>query len=124
MHHCLKHPDSTSYQDSPGHWKCKTCSVESVTRFRQKQKETLVKEAGGKCICCGYDRYVGALEFHHVDPTTKSFGIGSAGFTRSTAKVRVEAKKCILVCANCHREIEAGVRVVPVLPRPMDFSPT
>jgi hypothetical protein len=39
-------------------------------------KEILVAEAGGSCLICGYDRYAGALQFHHLDPATKSFGLG------------------------------------------------
>jgi hypothetical protein len=32
---------------------------------------------GGKCQCCGYNKYIGALEFHHVDPEQKDFGVSS-----------------------------------------------
>lgn len=96
------------------HWKCKPCNVAAVTAYRQKQKATLVQEAGGQCVCCGYNRYYGALEFHHPDPSKKKFAVSGSGSTRSTTKVREEAKKCVLVCANCHREIEAGVRACPV----------
>ena len=56
-------------------------------------------------MVCGYDRCVYTLHFHHVDPTTKSFGL-TAGKGRSLAAYREEAKKCVLVCANCHGEIE------------------
>lgn len=43
------------------HNRCVKCAVEAVTRRRQKVKETLVEYAGGKCVCCGYNKYVGAL---------------------------------------------------------------
>jgi hypothetical protein len=48
------------------------------------------------------------LHFHHVDPATKSFGL-SVSFGKGLEKLRAEAKKCVLVCANCHGEIESGV---------------
>lgn len=64
---------------------------------------------GGKCQCCGYNRYVGALEFHHINSEEKDFGISAKGYTRSWERVKEELDKCILVCANCHREIHAGV---------------
>jgi hypothetical protein len=72
-------------------------------------EERLIEEAGGACRLCGYDRYIGALHFHHVDPGTKEFGISRWGFSRSIAKARAEAAKCVLLCSNCHAEVEAGV---------------
>jgi hypothetical protein len=85
-----------------------------VTRRHQKVKRTLVEEAGGGCVVCGYDRCIVCLQFHHVDPTTKEFGVTqSRGL--SIAAYRAEAEKCILVCANCHGEIEAGLTPCPPL---------
>jgi cytochrome c553 len=69
-------------------------------------KRILVAEAGGCCAVCGYDRCVVNLHFHHVDPTTKSFALSVAS-GKGLAKLRAEAKKCVLVCANCHGEIES-----------------
>jgi cytochrome c553 len=71
-------------------------------------KRVLVHEAGGCCAVCGYDTTIINLGFHHVDPATKSFSMSMAN-GRSLATFREEAKKCVLVCANCHGEIEAGV---------------
>jgi len=51
-------------------------------------------------------------EFHHVDPKAKQFQITS--HTRSLARLRVEASKCVLLCSNCHAEVEAGIAVVPL----------
>ena len=68
-----------------------------------------MREAGGSCSLCGYDRYAGALQFHHLDPEVKSFSLSERGISRSLAKARLEVAKCILVCANCHAELEAGV---------------
>ncbi len=73
-------------------------------------------EAGGGCAACGYDRHLGALEFHHVDPATKRFGLGNEGVTRSIAAMRSEAAKCVLLCANCHAEVEAGFITIPGQP--------
>lgn len=64
---------------------------------------------GGKCMICGYDRSFGVLDFHHIDTNTKLFGISSGGFSRSWVSIEEEIKKCVLVCANCHREIELGL---------------
>jgi hypothetical protein len=83
--------------------------MDRVTRRRRQIKAILVEESGGRCVICGYDRYSGALHFHHVDPSRKAFAIARKGHTRSLDRAREEAKKCVLVCANCHAEIEGGV---------------
>jgi hypothetical protein len=57
---------------------------------------------------------VAALGFHHLDPSTKSFGLAQGGITRAIDEVRREAEKCIMVCSNCHAEIESGVTKVPL----------
>ena len=73
----------------------------------------MIEEAGGRCLLCGHDRKMAALQFHHVDPTTKLFTLRN-GDTRSLKRMRAEAAKCILLCANCHAEVESGFR--PGLP--------
>lgn len=83
----------------------------AVTRRRHKLKALAVEYKGGKCIICGYDRCVRALEFHHVNPAEKEFGLSSRGLTRSWIAIKHELDKTILLCANCHREVEAGANV-------------
>ena len=56
-----------------------------------------------------YDKCIQALEFHHIDPNQKDYGIGAKGYTRSIEKNKEEVDKCILVCANCHREIHENI---------------
>ena len=93
-------------------WKCKRCVGEAVTRRHQKVKRILVEEAGGCCALCGYHRAIVSLHFHHVDPSTKQFTV-NASHGKSLAAYREEARKCVLVCANCHGEIEMGVTESP-----------
>ena len=76
----------------------------SLNNSRKRLKEKLVAYKGGKCEVCGYDKCITALEFHHLDPTEKEFGIGGKNVL-SFEKCKKEVDKCILVCANCHREI-------------------
>jgi len=66
----------------------------------------------GRCQICGYNKYQGALDFHHINGK-KDFEIGQKGYTRSWVKTRGELDKCILVCANCHRELEADITQLP-----------
>jgi 5-methylcytosine-specific restriction endonuclease McrA len=94
--------------------RCKQCRADAVQRRRRKVKQILVEEAGGKCVLCGYHRCIAALEFHHRDPTQKSFGLAQRGITRALEKVREEAQKCILLCSNCHAEVGARFVDLPV----------
>lgn len=68
---------------------------------------------GGKCMICGYNRCLEALDFHHRDPREKDFGLSDKGITRSWEKTKKEVDKCVLICANCHREIHAGITQLP-----------
>ncbi len=72
-----------------------------------------VEEAGGKCVVCGFDEHPAALQFHHLDPSEKEFQLSAGGITRGIERLRVEASKCVLVCANCHALIEIGVKELP-----------
>jgi hypothetical protein len=83
--------------------------MERVAARRRRAKEILVEEAGGACRACGYDIYIGALHFHHRDPALKRFAVSHAGTTGSLRAMREEARKCVLLCANCHAEVEAGL---------------
>jgi len=86
----------------------KAKQVEYTTRRRQKVMKMAIDYKGGKCIVCGYNKCTWALEFHHIDPKEKEFSISDKGYTRSWDKVKIELDKCVLLCANCHREVEAG----------------
>jgi hypothetical protein len=84
-------------------WCSHKCRVNFyVIKSRRTRKQKLVDHFGGKCILCGYNKYIGALHFHHTEDN-KEFGL-STGITRSWEKDLTEASKCILVCANCHAE--------------------
>jgi transposase-like protein len=95
-------------------YRCALCRVEGVTDRRRRVKRILLEEAGGACALCGYARCTAALHFHHLDPASKGFAIGVAGVTRSLAAARAEARKCVVLCANCHAEVESGLADVPV----------
>jgi hypothetical protein len=56
---------------------------------------------------------MGALEFHHLDPAKKRLEISRNGVTLSLGALQAEAAKCVLVCSNCHAELEAGVSTLP-----------
>src|SRR3954453_16946148 len=76
------------------HYRCARCGVERVSERRRQVKRALIQEAGGRCVICGYDRYAGALQFHHLDPSEKTFAISLNGSTRGLDRLRDEARKC------------------------------
>ena len=92
------------YNRSKGHKKtiCNSCNV---TLFRIKRKKQCLLYKGSKCQKCGYDKCDAALEFHHLDPKKKDFGISRQGIPKSWEKVKKELDKCILICSNCHKEL-------------------
>jgi transposase len=94
--------------------RCLRCRSAAVTKRRRKIKYLLVAEAGGCCALCGYGTHPGVLQFHHVDPGDKRFSLSHTGVTRSIEKARAEARKCVLLCANCHAEVELGVVALPI----------
>lgn len=106
-------PDVELVRREGGAYRCARCRSDAVMVRRRRVKEILVHDADGACVLCGYDRCVAALQFHHVDPSSKSFAIAGHGMCRSLERTRAEAAKCVLLCANCHAEVENGVRQLP-----------
>jgi hypothetical protein len=87
--------------------------IKAVAKRRKKIKAMSIEYKGGKCQICNYSRCNGALELHHLNKENKEFGIGDKGYTRSWEKTKQELDKCILLCANCHREVESGITQLP-----------
>ena len=79
-----------------------------VQNSRTRRKEDMVYVMGGQCQLCGYNKDIHALEFHHIDPSGKDFSFNKANCI-SWELIKNELQKCILVCANCHREIHSGL---------------
>ena len=78
-----------------------------VTNANLKRKRQIVYVMGGCCQVCGYSKSINALELHHINPKEKIFSFGKEK-NKAWDLIIEELKKCVLVCANCHREIESG----------------
>jgi transposase len=111
--HCGGHGDSEFSLDGRGYYRCKKCRSAAVARRRRKVKTILVEEAGGCCCICGYRRNMRALHFHHREPSQKRHEINARGVAISLDRLRGEAQKCVLLCSNCHAEVEDGIVVIP-----------
>ena len=84
-------------------------NYEVLKNRRYRIKKLLVEYKGNKCKICGYNKCLSALEFHHLNPETKDFTIAYNQKYSNLDSLKREVDKCILVCANCHREIHAGI---------------
>lgn len=105
---CAIHGEVTLIRRGTAGFRCPFCRREAVAARRRRVKEILVRDAGGACVRCGYAGSPAALHFHHVDPAAKRFAIAAYGVARSLDVARLEAQKCVLLCANCQVEVEAG----------------
>jgi DNA-binding CsgD family transcriptional regulator len=113
---CEHHGLTKFILENRGYYRCMRCRMERVSAWRRRAKRRLLESAGGACVLCGYDRSPVALQFHHQDPSQKEFSISREGVTRSFAELEAEAAKCVLLCANCHAEIEHGYASLPSQP--------
>lgn len=100
--HCCQ-SSLTTYQGKFCSTKCKNKYY--VDKRRKALKKQAIEYKGGKCSSCGYNKCVGAMDFHHLGNSPKDFGISQAGHTKSWETLRAELDKCVLLCSNCHREI-------------------
>lgn len=79
----------------------------SGSQNRQLIKRWALEYKGSKCQICGYNKCSEALEFHHNNPNEKDFNLSDRDLILDWQIIKKELDKCILVCANCHREIHA-----------------
>lgn len=92
--------------------KCKDCHNKLLVEKWQSNKEKAVALKGGKCNHCGYDKYVGALEFHHLDPSVKEdAGSWNRKWMKKWETIERSIEDTVLLCANCHREEHHRLRV-------------
>lgn len=94
------------FSPEDGIWstKCRKCCRVVGKTSEKKIKQECVDYKGGKCQVCGYNKYLGALDFHHLNPSEKDFTIARRKSSILDDEVRAELDKCALICSNCHRE--------------------
>lgn len=85
---------------------------ENVCNFVKNRKSNLISLFDNKCCLCGFDAFQEALDFHHVNPEEKELSL-SSNMMVSLDKQIAEARKCVLLCANCHRGVHGGYYQIP-----------
>ena len=112
------------YLRSNGHFHrwCKDCNNKFTYEKQLQRKRAAVEYKGGKCYVCGYNKYVGALDFHHLDPETKDYNIAQLR-SYSFDAMKEELDKCVLLCKNCHSETHHGLIDPKKLDGPTGYDP-
>lgn len=86
---------------------CKKCRNALQIECYRKRKREAVEYKGGRCVRCGYEKCLAALDFHHLDPMEKDPD-WKLMRSWSVDRIKNELDKCELVCSNCHAEIHYG----------------
>lgn len=111
MERICKHHGLTNFskQSSKGKisFYCVKCYIDRQRNNRRNKKLKAIEYMGGKCCRCGYNKSPSALDFHHKDPSQKDPSCDYRSW--SWDRLKNELDKCILVCANCHREIHEEI---------------
>jgi len=107
--HCKEETDDFYSSDiKKSVYICKKCKAKQNKILRDNIKRKCVEYKGGKCFVCGYNKFQGSLDFHHVNPKDKDFGIATVK-CNSFESLKQELDKCVLLCKNCHCEVHAGL---------------
>ena len=93
-----------SRKNGSTHSWCKECNLKDTVRRQRLFKKNCIDYKGGRCENCGYNTCPDALEFHHLEPGEKDFSISKSRLTKFDQRVKNELDKCVMLCANCHRE--------------------
>jgi len=93
-----------------------------VKAWRERTIKRLKEAFGSKCGICGYSKTLKALEFHHLNKDEKDFTFSKWNKVARWEKLVKEAKKCVLLCANCHREVHDEITTIPKDIVRFDFS--
>lgn len=89
---------------------------EKFLKYNQKKRQRAKTwlngyKASHPCVVCG-ESCIPCLDFHHIHD--KVSGIGAILCEqRSIPKLAEEIKKCVVLCANCHRKLHAGLIQLP-----------
>lgn len=86
---------------------CKNCKNKETYILSRKKREYAINKLGGKCVCCGFDKYYSSLDIHHINPNLKDDNFSNMRHW-SYSKIDSEIQNCILLCKNCHAAFHHG----------------
>lgn len=83
---------------------------DSKKNLIERNRQTILEAKTTGCQICGYNKCADSLEFHHRDPNTKELTISAAVRAWGPERLKEELSKCIILCANCHRELHFNLK--------------
>jgi len=113
--YAIKYPDKMKQSKKKYYQKNKERYRIWTNNRRRKLRNEIVTKFGTQCYLCGYNKCPEALEFHHKNKIHKK------QLTENYSKSYIKGvyvlknqidqfpERFILLCANCHREVEAGI---------------
>jgi hypothetical protein len=87
--------------------------INAQNKVLKKRKRIFVNKVKSifGCRICNYRKCLSALEFHHIDSTQKDIAISRLiSGNWSVASIKKEMRKCVVLCANCHREVHEELK--------------
>lgn len=97
------HPEKMR-ECAKAHWKKYRVQKLTRDRIRMDARQAFLDTLKTPCAKCGEER-VWVIQFHHVNPEEKEFTIADGSKShKSRWDVVQEVKKCVCLCANCHKE--------------------
>ena len=84
----------------------------SIQKYKEKKQQLVNEYKTYGCSICGYDKCLQALDLHHKDPQEKDSSVADLVCKAGIARVEEELSKCVVLCANCHREHHAGLLIL------------
>ena len=114
--YCKKCLCKTSIRYYKEHYRNDPDRMAKISERTQARKEAcfaitdFVKEQNGCCVCA--EKSSVCLDFHHPN-NDKEDEVSRWVVKKSKDKIIKEMKKCIVICANCHRKHHANLLIVP-----------
>lgn len=103
---CSKKRSRRYYSDNKEKHRNVVNARKNLQRRQVANKLMEIKSCG--CVFCSEDDPI-CMDFHHLDPKTKNFEVGyAASLGLKWESVEAEIRKCVVVCANCHRKVHKG----------------
>jgi hypothetical protein len=88
---------NTYYQNNKA--KVLATTKASVKKYKEQWRSFKATLA---CVKCGQN-HPATLDFHHIDSSTKEASVNKLIKYRAFKRAMEEVKKCLVLCANCHR---------------------
>ena len=108
---CRRESAKESYRRNPDKTKLRSSRARKGIRARRKALFDEIKLKYGCRLCPVRDLEV--LDFHHYDPKLKRQPVMRIA-DKGIKMVIDEVNKCVILCANCHRKVHAGTKMLTV----------